>query len=120
MWSCSFRFYGVQVGECPYPSLPSPRTNPLTHSVFGLIPRQLHGFLAQFRTMFIVGLFMIGARCVVTARFLPPRLNTEYRYLPSQQVLKAYETEGSQILLRAFNEPGNLEKLTGLDELHDS
>jgi len=37
----------------------------------------------------------------------------------SENVLKAYEAEGSQMLLRAFNKPGYLEKLTGLDKLHD-
>jgi len=39
----------------------------------------------------LLGLLMIGVGCVV---------------------LKAYKTEGSQVLLRAFNEPGYLEKLT--------
>lgn len=34
------------------------------------------------------------------------------------QVLHAYETEGFAMLLRAFNETGFLEQLTGLDELY--
>jgi len=34
------------------------------------------------------------------------------------QVLRAYETEGFPMLLRAFNETGFLEKLTGLDKLY--
>ena len=34
------------------------------------------------------------------------------------QVLKAYETQGFAMLLRAFNEPGFLEGLTELDKLH--
>lgn len=34
------------------------------------------------------------------------------------QVLKAYETQGFDMLLKAFNEPGFLESLTGLDKLH--
>lgn len=34
------------------------------------------------------------------------------------QVLKAYETQGFAMLLRAFNETGFLETLTGLDKLH--
>lgn len=36
----------------------------------------------------------------------------------SWQVLKAYETEGFVMLLKAFNESGFLENLTGLDKLH--
>jgi ubiquitin-like modifier-activating enzyme ATG7 len=35
------------------------------------------------------------------------------------QVLTAYETHGFEMMLQAFNEPGYLEKLTGLDKLHD-
>ena len=38
--------------------------------------------------------------------------------IPSSQVLKAYETQGFEMLRQAFNEQGFLEKLTGLDELH--
>ena len=34
------------------------------------------------------------------------------------QVLAAYEKEGFDMLLRAFNETGYLEKLTGLDQLY--
>ena len=34
------------------------------------------------------------------------------------QVIKAYETQGFDMLLKAFNEPGYLEALTGLDQLH--
>ena len=36
----------------------------------------------------------------------------------SWQVLRAYETEGFDMLLKAFNESGFLESLTGLDKLH--
>lgn len=35
------------------------------------------------------------------------------------KVLDAYEKEGFDMLLRAFNELGYLERLTGLDKLHD-
>lgn len=35
------------------------------------------------------------------------------------QVLRAYEMGGFDVLLRAFNEPGYLETLTGLDKLYD-
>jgi ubiquitin-like modifier-activating enzyme ATG7 len=39
--------------------------------------------------------------------------------LTTSQVLKAYETDGFEMMLQAFNEPGYLEKLTGLDKLYD-
>ena len=35
------------------------------------------------------------------------------------QVITAYEKEGWPILLQAFNEVGYLEKLSGLDKLHE-
>ncbi|KAH9979848.1 E1-like protein-activating [Lactifluus volemus] len=69
-------------------------------SVLGLVPHQLRGFLAQFRNMQIVG--AAYDRCTGC----------------SETVLKAYETEGFGMLLRAFNETGFLESLTGLDKLH--
>ena len=31
--------------------------------------------------------------------------------------MKAYEKDGFKVLLHAFNEPGYLERLTGLDKL---
>ena len=37
----------------------------------------------------------------------------------SAQILQAYETHGFDMMLQAFNEPGYLEKLTGLDKLYD-
>ena len=43
---------------------------------------------------------------------------TNHIVLPSQ-VLKAYKTQGFKMMLQAFNEPGYLEKLTGLDKLYD-
>lgn len=36
-----------------------------------------------------------------------------------RQVLQAYETQGFDMLLKAFSEPGYLEALTGLDKLYD-
>ncbi|KAI0299660.1 E1-like protein-activating [Multifurca ochricompacta] len=69
-------------------------------SVLGLVPHQLRGFLAQFRTMPIVGAAF--DRCTGC----------------SETVLKAYETQGFEMLLRAFNKTGYLENLTGLDKLH--
>ena len=35
------------------------------------------------------------------------------------QVLKAYEERGFDMMLKAFNETGYLEKLTGLDKLYE-
>ncbi|KAH9990024.1 E1-like protein-activating [Russula vinacea] len=69
-------------------------------SVLGLVPHQLRGFLAQFRNMQIIG--AAYDRCTGC----------------SETVLKAYETEGFAMLLKAFNETGFLESLTGLDKLH--
>ncbi|KIM80534.1 hypothetical protein PILCRDRAFT_789269 [Piloderma croceum F 1598] len=70
-------------------------------SVLGLVPHQLRGFLAQFRNMPIIG--AAYDRCTGC----------------SETVLKAYETHGFEMMLQAFNEPGYLEKLTGLDKLYD-
>ncbi|KAH8984457.1 hypothetical protein EDB92DRAFT_1887074 [Lactarius akahatsu] len=69
-------------------------------SVLGLVPHQLRGFLAQFRSMAIVG--AAYDRCTGC----------------SETVLKAYETQGFAMMLRAFNETGFLEALTGLDKLY--
>ncbi|THH04091.1 hypothetical protein EW145_g5776 [Phellinidium pouzarii] len=70
-------------------------------SVLGVVPHQLRGFLAQFRTMPIVG--AAYDRCTGC----------------SEAILQAYEKQGFDVLLRAFNETGYLETLTGLDKLHD-
>ncbi|KAG1871833.1 hypothetical protein DFJ58DRAFT_762532 [Suillus subalutaceus] len=70
-------------------------------SVLGLVPHQLRGFLAQFRNLPITG--AAYDKCTGC----------------SETVLKAYEEQGFNMLLKAFNEPGFLEKLTGLDELYN-
>ncbi|KAF8548892.1 E1-like protein-activating [Imleria badia] len=69
-------------------------------SVLGLVPHQLRGFLAQFRTLLITG--AAYDRCTGCC----------------EAVLRAYESEGFGMLLRAFNESGYLEGLTGLDQLY--
>ncbi|KAG2131711.1 uncharacterized protein EDB93DRAFT_1331799 [Suillus bovinus] len=69
-------------------------------SVLGLVPHQLRGFLAQFRNLPITG--AAYDKCTGC----------------SETVLKAYEEQGFDMLLKAFNEPGFLEKLTGLDKLY--
>jgi ubiquitin-like modifier-activating enzyme ATG7 len=70
-------------------------------SVLGLVPHQLRGFLAQFRNLPITG--AAYDKCTGC----------------SEIVLKAYEEQGFNMLLKAFNEPGFLEKLTGLDKLYN-
>ncbi|KAI0088341.1 E1-like protein-activating [Irpex rosettiformis] len=70
-------------------------------SVLGLVPHQLRGFLAEFRNMPIKG--AAYSRCTGC----------------SDTVLDAYEKEGFDVLLKAFNEPKFLETLTGLDKLYD-
>ncbi|KAG2153424.1 hypothetical protein DEU56DRAFT_868769 [Suillus clintonianus] len=69
-------------------------------SVLGLVPHQLRGFLAQFRNLPITG--AAYDKCTGC----------------SETVLKAYEEQGFDMLLKAFNEPGFLESLTGLDKLY--
>lgn len=70
-------------------------------SVLGLVPHQLRGFLAQFRNLPITG--AAYDKCTGC----------------SETVLKAYEEQGFDMLLKAFNEPGFLEQLTGLDKLYN-
>ncbi|KAF8649445.1 hypothetical protein AX16_005792 [Volvariella volvacea WC 439] len=69
-------------------------------SVLGNVPHQLRGFLAQFRNVPIVG--SAFSRCTGC----------------SEKVLRAYETEGFDMLLKAFNDQKFLETLSGLDELY--
>ncbi|OCH86788.1 E1-like protein-activating [Obba rivulosa] len=72
-----------------------------TESVLGLVPHQLRGFLAQFRTLPVTG--AAYNRCTGC----------------SETVLRAYETEGFEMLVKAFGEAGFLEALTGLDKLSE-
>lgn len=72
-----------------------------SEGVLGIVPHQLRGFLAQFRNMPIAG--AAYDRCTGC----------------SETVLQAYETQGFDMLLKAFNEQGYLETLTGLDKLYD-
>jgi len=92
---------GVQA-PAPPPQTGNNVADPSTSgSILGLVPHQLRGFLAQFRNMLITG--------------------AAYDRCPgcSETVLQAYEENGFDMLLQAFNEPGYLESLTGLDKLHD-
>ncbi|KAE9408523.1 E1-like protein-activating [Gymnopus androsaceus JB14] len=70
-------------------------------SVLGLVPHQLRGYLAQFRNLHIVG--AAYDRCTGC----------------SETVVKAYETQGFDMMLNAFNDPKYLERLTGLDKLYE-
>lgn len=72
-----------------------------SEGVLGIVPHQLRGFLAQFRNMPIAG--AAYDRCTGC----------------SETVLQAYEMQGFDMLLKAFNEQGYLETLTGLDKLYD-
>ncbi|KAI0349924.1 E1-like protein-activating [Trametes cingulata] len=74
---------------------------PGTESILGIVPHQLRGFLAQFRNVPIVG--PAYSKCTGC----------------SETVLKAYETDGFDMLLRAFNETEFLPSLTGLDKLYE-
>ncbi|KAF9268423.1 E1-like protein-activating [Marasmius fiardii PR-910] len=87
---------------------PPPQINPNDYpaegegtSVLGLIPHQLRGYLAQFRNLPIVG--AAYDKCTGC----------------SETVLQAYEREGFDMMVKAFNDPKYLEKLTGLDKLYD-
>ncbi|KAH7920336.1 E1-like protein-activating [Leucogyrophana mollusca] len=86
----------------PPPQASGEHADPSTSgSVLGLVPHQLRGFLAQFRNLPITG--AAYDRCTGC----------------SEIVLKAYEEQGFDVLLKAFNEPGYLETLTGLDKLYN-
>ncbi|KAF9457980.1 hypothetical protein BDZ94DRAFT_1313718 [Collybia nuda] len=69
--------------------------------VLGMVPHQLRGFLAQFRNMHIVG--AAYDRCTGC----------------SETVLKSYENDGFEMMLKAFNDQEFLPALTGLDKLYD-
>ncbi|KAJ7108516.1 hypothetical protein C8R44DRAFT_713725 [Mycena epipterygia] len=82
---------------------PPPNSDPselVGAGVLGLVPHQLRGFLAQFRNLHIVG--AAYGRCTGC----------------SESVLKAYETEGFDMVLQALNDDKYLQRLTGLDQLY--
>ena len=67
----------------------------------GLVPHELRGFLAQFRNVPIVG--AAYDRCTGC----------------SETVVKAYEEQGFEMLLKAFNDTEFLPELTGLSKLYE-
>ena len=70
-------------------------------SILGLIPHQLRGFLGQFRNVPIVG--AAYDRCTGC----------------SETVLEAYERDGFEMLLKAFNDTEFLPELTGLKRMYE-
>ncbi|KAF7797860.1 hypothetical protein EIP86_009066 [Pleurotus ostreatoroseus] len=90
--------------NAPAPPPQTSKDGPDPHAsggVLGLVPHQLRGFLAEFRNMPITG--AAYSRCTGC----------------SDTILHAYETQGFDMVLRAFNETGYLEQLTGLDKLYE-
>lgn len=61
---------------------------------------------------------MIDARDAVK-RYITLRYSADFWLLTLLQILAAYEKQGFEMLLKAFNDSGYLESLTGLDKLHD-
>lgn len=77
--------------------LPDPHAS---GSVLGLVPHQLRGYLAEFRTVPIKG--AAYSRCTGCG----------------EAVLQAYEADAWGLVQKACDETGYLERLTGLDELY--
>ncbi|KDN39393.1 E1-like protein-activating [Tilletiaria anomala UBC 951] len=70
-------------------------------SCLGLIPHQIRGFLAQFNNMLITG--QSYDRCTAC----------------SSTVVQAYKVLGHDLVLKACNEEGYLEELTGLKQMYE-
>ncbi|KAK4047905.1 Autophagy protein 7 [Microbotryomycetes sp. JL201] len=68
-------------------------------SPLGLVPHQIRGFLAQFNNLRITG--QAYDRCTGC----------------SEQIISAYEEQGMEMLLKAFDDATHLERITGLDKL---
>ena len=105
----------------PPPQTESDVVDPSTPgSVLGLVPHQLRGFLAQFRNVPIVGAAYdkcTGCSETVSWGYFFLSFSSDPPFF--FQVLKAYEERGFDMMLKAFNETGYLEKLTGLDKLYE-
>ncbi|KAI1287021.1 Ubiquitin-like modifier-activating enzyme ATG7 [Halotydeus destructor] len=67
----------------------------------GIVPHQIRGFLSRFQNI------------------LPSTAAFKYCTACSPLVISAYANEGFPFLLRAFNDPGFLEEMTGLKKLHE-
>lgn len=69
--------------------------------MLGSVPHQLRGFLGQFKNLPLIG--AAYDKCTGC----------------SETVIHAYEQEGFDMVLKAFNDTKYLEELTGLDKLFD-
>lgn len=88
--------------------------------MLGIVPHQLRGFLAQFRTLPIVGAsYDLCTGCSEAVCNLSATVGKVQTLILTIQVLQAYEKNGFDMLLKVFNETKYLETLTGLDKLHD-
>ncbi|KAI0753952.1 hypothetical protein C8Q80DRAFT_1094252 [Daedaleopsis nitida] len=93
---------GVHAPAPPLPSTSGSEAAGTAHeSILGLVPHQLRGFLAQFRTVPIVG--AAYDRCTGC----------------SAAVVEAYEREGWEMLVRAFGDTEYLPELTGLKRMYE-
>jgi ubiquitin-like modifier-activating enzyme ATG7 len=84
----------------------------------------MRGYLAQFRNIHIVGAaYNRCTGCSETVGYPSMPFLSGFQERSSHsfilQVVKAYESEGFDMLLRAFNDQKYLETLTGLDKLYD-
>ena len=108
------------LAPAPKPNTP-PEEAASEGGILGMIPHQLRGFLAQFRNIPIVGAaYDKCTGCSETVSQIPYTAmeGDLLIYFPGQ-VIAAYETQGYEMLEKAFNETGYLEKLTGLDKMYE-
>jgi len=70
-----------------------------SESVLGLVPHQIRGYLAKFGNLKIIG--RAYDRCTGC----------------SESIVKAYETQGIDFMMAAFNDAKHLEMVTGLNLL---
>lgn len=87
---------------------------------WGLYRTSFAAFLRSSATCLSPVRHMTGAQ-VAARRCVAHHVQTVWVLMPvvPLQVLQAYETQGFDMLLKAFNEQGYLETLTGLDKLYD-
>ena len=112
------------MAPAPKPNTP-PEEAASQGGILGMVPHQLRGFLAQFRNIPIVGAAYdkctgcsetVSRICCRIVFYFATRNVTCFSLA---QVITAYETQGYEMLEKAFNETGYLEKLTGLDKLYE-
>ncbi|CAG2115500.1 unnamed protein product [Medioppia subpectinata] len=72
-----------------------------TETALGLVPHQIRGFLSRFQQLMITSeRFTQCSAC-------------------SRAIINAYDDNGFEFLLQAFNDSQYVERLTGLTELHN-